>query len=342
MHMQKSNMRLYRIFLKFLCLMLVMAIMPHSVFAAEPVDLDRDLSLTIDYRPGDNPLPDVGFSVYKVADMSADPKFALTDTFSPCTVSLKDLDSAGWKRLANTLGAYVARDKLPELDRATTKEQGQLTFPQEGQILEPGLYLVLGEETSQGNYTYSPEPFLISLPNLNTEDQWEYDVTVVPKYDSKPDGQDEKVDRKVLKVWDDEGWEEHRPEEITVELLRDGEVFDIIKLTEEDGWRYTWKGLDGAHKWQVVEKDIPEGYTVSISQENTTFVITNTGSDEFLGTTDPEKPKKPGKPGGGGGGGKLPQTGMLWWPVPALAASGILVFLLGWARNSKGKEENGE
>ena len=66
---------------------------------------------------------------------------------------LKDLDSAGWKRLANTLGAYVARDKLPELDRATTKEQGQLTFPQEGQILEPGLYLVLGEETSQGNYT---------------------------------------------------------------------------------------------------------------------------------------------------------------------------------------------
>ena len=274
--------------------------------------------------------------------MSADPKFALTDTFSPCTVSLKDLDSAGWKRLANTLGAYVARDKLPELDRATTKEQGQLTFPQEGQILEPGLYLVLGEETSQGNYTYSPEPFLISLPNLNTEDQWEYDVTVVPKYDSKPDGQDEKVDRKVLKVWDDEGWEEHRPEEITVELLRDGEVFDIIKLTEEDGWRYTWKGLDGAHKWQVVEKDIPEGYTVSISQENTTFVITNTGSDEFLGTTDPEKPKKPGKPGGGGGGGKLPQTGMLWWPVPALAASGILVFLLGWARNSKGKEENGE
>ena len=65
---------------------------------------------------------------------------------------------------------------------------------------------------------------MISLPNLNTEDQWEYDVTVVPKYDSKPDGQDEKVDRKVLKVWDDEGWEEHRPEEITVELLRDGEV----------------------------------------------------------------------------------------------------------------------
>ena len=37
-------------------------------------------------------------------------------------------------------------------------------------------------------------------------------------------------------------------------------------------------------------KDIQRD-TVSISQENTTFVITNTGSDEFLGTTDPEKPK---------------------------------------------------
>ena len=52
-------------------------------------------------------------------------------------------------------GAYVA-GTTARTDRATTKEQGQLTFPR-GQTYS-GLYLVLGEETSQETI-YSPEPF---------------------------------------------------------------------------------------------------------------------------------------------------------------------------------------
>ena len=45
---------------------------------------------------------------------------------------------------------------------------------------------------------------------------WSYDVTVSPKYER----QEETISRRVMKVWDDEGYEDRRPKEITVQLLR--------------------------------------------------------------------------------------------------------------------------
>lgn len=35
------------------------------------------------------------------------------------------------------------------------------------------------------------------------------------------------------------------------------------------------------------------------------------------------------------GGGKLPQTGQLWWPVPACGAAGLVLFVVGWRLNRK-------
>ena len=57
------------------------------------------------------------------------------------------------------------------------------------------------------------------------------------------------------------------------------------------------------------------------------------------------EPPKGGKttPSSGGGstpgnGGKLPQTGQLWWPVPVLAAVGIIFILIGIVRRRKNSE----
>ena len=36
-------------------------------------------------------------------------------------------------------------------------------------------------------------------------------------------------------------------------------------------------------------------------------------------------------------GGKLPQTGQLWWPVPALSAAGLILIAVGVRVNSKRK-----
>lgn len=55
--------------------------------------------------------------------------------------------------------------------------------------------------------------------------------------------------------------------------------------------------------------------TVTVSREGETFLVTNTGHG----------PQNPGEP-------TLPQTGSLWWPVPLLAACGLICLALGARR----------
>ena len=80
-------------------------------------------------------------------------------------------------------------------------------------------------------------------------------------------------------------------------------------MSRENNWEYTWENLDGGSRWQVTEAEVPDGYTVAIAQEGTVFIITNT------------RPSEPPP--------KLPQTGMLWWPVPVLACGGLLLIAVG-------------
>ena len=98
-------------------------------------------------------------------------------------------------------------------------------------------------------------------------------------------------------------------EKIAVQLLENGTVVDTVTLSKENNWEYTWENLDGCSRWQVAEANVPDGYTVAITQEGTVFIMTNT------------RPSEPPP--------KLPQTGMLWWPVPALACGGLLLIVAG-------------
>ena len=99
-----------------------------------------------------------------------------------------------------------------------------------------------------------------------------------------------------------------------------------MTLNDSNNWRYEWTDLDESFKWQVTEYKTPENYTVSVSREGITYVMTNTYQSERPGT--PETPGKSGTPGNA----RLPQTGMLWWPVPLLAFAGLLLFLIGWGK----------
>ena len=121
--------------------------------------------------------------------------------------------------------------------------------------------------------------------------------------------------------------------------------------------RYLWTGLDADDTWRVVEETVPEGYTVSISREGITFVVTNTYRPDVPDTPEPpdqpdkptppdtpNQPDRPDRPGTPGtttpGEPTIPQTGALWWPVPVLAAGGMLLFLLGWARSQRRRRED--
>ena len=329
------------------CLLLA-ALLPTAAFARGLIDTSEPVSLTIQY-----PCQGATFRIYRVAEVSAYGEYTLTGDFKDYPVALEQPDQAGWRALASTLEGYVARDGLQPLAEGKTDENGRLTFSG----LEPGLYLVTGEKHTTGGVTYTPEPFLVSLPGLDGKDNWVYDVTADPKYgqEKEPGGNPDggTVKRKVLKVWDDDGGEEKRPESVTVQLLRNGEVYDTVTLSEENGWSHTWTGLDKDDTWQVVEADVPDGYTVTVTREGITFVVTNTRSKDNPdepepGEEIPDNPPPTGSQEPGEGlpegplpqGPALPQKGTLWWLVPLLACGGMALFLMGWARRrSEGRDE---
>lgn len=86
------------------------------------------------------------------------------------------------------------------------------------------------------------------------------------------------------KVWNDRNDSDgKRPEAITVKLLRDGVVFEEVKLNESNKWAHSWTGLSSAHQWAVVEASVPSGYTTLSDVEGDTTTITNTH-------TPPRKP----------------------------------------------------
>ena len=277
--------------------------MPTAALAAESIDTERGSSLRVYFGENGTGFPGVNFSIHRIADVSEAGTYTLAGDFAKYPVSLEDLDSAGWRALSQTLAAYAVRDELPPLQAKKTGQDGNCHFSG----LTVGLYLVLGEPYTAENTVYTPEPMLVSLPG-RTEKGWDYDVEAVCKFNREetPTGP---ISRKVQKVWKDDGSEEKRPEEITVELLENGTVVDTVTLNQENNWVHTWENLDGSSRWQATEAEVSDGYTVTISQEGTVFIITNT------------RPSEPPP--------KLPQTGMLWWPVPVLACGGLLLIVSG-------------
>lgn len=365
-----NRRQIRQLYITLLCLAALWTLLPQSAGAFSRIDTERPVSLTLRCQKDNKTFSGAEFSLYRVADVSATARFTLTGDFQAYPVSLDQPDSAGWRALAETLAAYAARDGLTPLDSGKTGSDGVLKFPTDEQrTMLPGLYLVTGRPCVSGSYTYTPSPFLVSLPNLDREtDQWVYDESVEPKYtrenhgggDSGGEGSnDTTVNRKVLKVWDDDGYETQRPEQIVVQLLRNGKVYRTAALNAENNWRYTWYNLDAGYDWQLVEETVPEGYTVSVSQDGITFVVTNTCQPDSPDNPDnpdnPDQPENPGSPDSpdvpegpaskppttpDGPKPSLPQTGALWWPVPVLAGSGMLLFTLGWVRAQKrGRED---
>ena len=351
--------RAWRRFLASLATLLLVCSLGTTAFAYETIDTGREASLTVCFGREGEGFPGVEFQLYRVAEVSAGAGFTLTGDFADYPVKVDGLDSSGWRALAQTLEGYAARDDLSPLQTAETGRDGRAVFDR----LETGLYLVTGDRYRQGRYTYTPEPFLVCLPTLDDADAWIYDAVVSCKYDSDYNppggGDDDTVNRKVLKVWEDDGNEENRPEEIVVQLLRDGKVYDTVTLNEGNNWRHTWTGLDDDYTWRVVEYKTPEGYTVTVERQGITFVMTNTWREEppdepeesqppeepeeSRPPEEPEESRPPEEPDTPGGPDTpdeptLPQTGMLWWPVPLLACGGLLLFLLGWGRRRHGEE----
>ena len=298
----KESLKWFGILL--LVFLLGISCMTMTALASGGIDLGQEGVLNLYFGENGTGFSEVAFSIYRVASVSEDGAYRLTSDFEQYSVSLENLDSSGWRALTQTLDAYVARDDISPLLTRKTGQDG--SFQITG--LSSGLYLVTGEQYAEGSLVYTPEPMLVSIPGQAASGEWNYDIEVLCKFD-REDVEDVRTSRKVQKVWADDGNEEKRPEEISVQLLENGRIVDTVVLSRENNWEYTWDHLDGSSKWQIVEASVPDGYTVTTTQEGNVFVLTNTSPSE--------RPSR------------LPQTGMLWWPVPVLACSGLLLLVVG-------------
>ena len=366
--MRNKKRKIFSALLFALCLAIVFS---SQSFAADVVHPERNCTLTINYTDSGKPVGGVPFKIYRVADIKADGSYELSGDFKKYPVELNGLTSSQWRDTAETLTAYAKRDKLTAYDYGKTGSNGLLKFPNHRNTLKAGLYLVVGETHTTNGYTYFTEPFLVSLPSkADNNDSWDYNVTAEPKHnreDNPPPNPGDRIKIKVIKVWKDNESIE-RPSEITIQLLKNGEIYETIKLNASNNWRYDWGSLPKYDEngkpieWRVAEVKV-DGYTVIVSKEGFTFVITNTSKPEKPtkpGTTKPDsptnpsekttkpnvpgkttvpndnnnptKPSKQDKP-------KLPQTGALWWPVPAAAICGIAFIAVGVGMKKKKKYE---
>lgn len=266
------------------------------------VDVNQEASITIQYQ-----VPNAEFSLYKVADVTDTYQFVVKEQFISYGIDFDTLNTEQWKNVAETLSGYVTRDELEAFATGVTDEQGKLIFDE----LETGVYLVIGEQIQEEDSIYRCKPFLAFLPIETSEGRWDYHPVLLPKY-SKEDM--EFIDLGVIKIWQDEGLEAQRPKEIIVQLLKEEEVFEEAILDESNNWKYIWENQPSEYAWHVVEKEVPEGYTVEIIQEGNIFQIVNSKEEQ------PDIPEK------------LPQTGQIWWPIPVLTAVGLFFIIVGLVR----------
>lgn len=307
--------------------------------AADKINTKANVTFTLFHKVDDQAVEDVEYSIYRVGDLTESGKAEFSKDYKEYGLKLNMSNNSAIKSTADALQGYILRDKIKPLDSALTDANGVAVFPTNGSF-KTGLYLICGKsyKTADGKI-YNIQPILTTLPVTDADGTLCYDVKVESKHEFLQDTSK----LSVLKVWKDKTTH-YRPNEIQVQLINTvtGEVYDTVKLSKSNNWRHSWSNLPAGYTWTVVEKDVPEHYTLSVKRDGFTIELTNSSNKDYTPPVDtddetsedkPEDkpaPKPPGSPQtGGSSSSKLPQTGTLWWPVPILMVLGVGMILVG-------------
>lgn len=106
----------------------------------------------------------------------------------------------------------------------------------------------------------------------------------------------------VRKAWNDANdAQKLRPQSVTVDVTRNGQTITTLTLNAANRWTQTLTQLSmfddngEAYDYDVVENDVPEGYTASVVTRGTTFTVINTHRiDDGFVPVDPENRRRGG------------------------------------------------
>lgn len=258
-----------------LCLCLVLAPCAGAVSTADaltPISPDAQCTLTLTYGCSGLVFPDLPVKLYRVAEVSADASYTLTPEFQSSGLELNGIQTGGeWDVVRTTLETHILASGIGPVDTALTDSEGRAVFTG----LKPGMYLAAAVHTEQDGWGYAFRAALVAVPGLDEAGCWQYDVAVNPKPEMIPPSEPEQLQYQVLKLWKDEGSEEKRPTSIEVEIFRNGESQETVILSRENNWSYRWTAPADGARWQVVERNIPQGYVLTVEDRTTTIVLTN-------------------------------------------------------------------
>ena len=283
--------------------------------AVEPVSPQQLCALTVTYTCDGTSLTDLPVKLYKIADVSADYQYALTDAFADSALILNGVQSTGeWNVIRSTLETYVLANGVEPDAVIETDEVGQAQF----EALPTGLYLVSAQRGTVGETICCFDAALTALPALGDDGRRQYRAEIVPKGELLPPiTTDELTEFKVVKLWKGDYGRTDRPNSVEIEIFRDGVSDRRVTLSQENQWTYCWSAENDGTVWKVTERNTPAGYTATVEQRETSFVVTNARNGENF-----DEPS-------------VPQTGdtsRILLYVLVMNAAGIMLVILGLMR----------
>lgn len=288
------NKILFALFMFFFCLVPVVK----AEESTKIVDFNKNGSIRIvlTEREENTAIEGVELGLYHIANVSSKDynlHFEYTEKYQGCLADLSDLTIEG---LTDEIIQCTKNQEADFMEK--TSQDGEVNFTD----LKLGLYLVKQENQVKG---YSKiDSYLVMLPEL-ISNNWTYDVVSKPKTEIY-----KTVDISVIKKWNKQNEKNKVPEYVTIELLKDNEVIDTVRLSDDNNWKYTWADLEKSDKYDVREINIPKGYKASYKNDGYTFTVTNTDD--------------------------LPNTGQLYYSIIVLAVLGMIFILLGFVQMRRG------
>lgn len=247
---------------------------------------DDGYTLLLNIPADKSALSDSDFKAYRIAGAYGS-EIKLSGNFAVYkdSVSTEIKTAEQVNALATTLAAYVDRDNISEDYKAAVGTAAVFSN------IESGVYLITGTPAKTAEMIYTPKPVLVSVHRgAGTKT-----ITAELKIEDTPI--ERKIDLEVKKVWEiSKG--ETIPTSVKVELLKDGETYDEVTLSDSNSWHHKWSNLSAASTWQVTEKSVPEDYKVAIVLDGDTYTITNTKTvtTDDSSTPDSSEPDTPSTP----------------------------------------------
>ena len=300
--------------------------------AAVPEGAALDLAMRIQCLPDGDAAEGMQYQLYYLASVSEDGTYTVVEPYASAGLTAEMVSNLSYRTEAMTLLAEYINGTGQEADyAATTGSNGTVIV----RNLADGVYLcasntryVLPDGTA-----YTPVPFIFRLnrelvdsrvtvseamaPEDGVTTSAENPVTAVTKFNvTRRDDRDDPTDTPVTPDSPDTPATPENPDTPATPDNPDTPVTPDNPATPEDLVNIDDEAVPLTDPIvEILDDPVPLATMLPEFDENEPPA-------DLLDIEDEEVPLA-----------RLPQTGLLWWPVPVMAVSGVVLFLVGWKKS---------